>query len=109
MAIKIQLKEFVYDEPIQIEDKDGQTYDFKMQITAKENKEIENIIKNTEEEGMFDRQECFENIIFKDQKEKIKELAVGSYYDDLVGQVMGFLLEEYTKKKLEEYKKKQKL
>ena len=37
-------------------------------------------------------QEEFENIIFKDNKEEIKELAVGDYYNDLVEEIMGFLL-----------------
>ena len=120
-------KKYEIEEVIKINDEDGKNIiDFKMQITPEEKLEIRGLIfdeqdvkagrklSKLEKEGKVDeyveleakvlerakkRQDKFEEIIFKDRKNEIKEIAGESIYLDLVDMLFDFFVKTFAEKK----------
>lgn len=120
-------KEYEIEEPIQIKDEKGEVlFEYLMRITPEEKLKIQNIIfdeqdvqdgrtlQKLESSGETDkyleleakvierakeRQEKFENIIFKNQKEKLKEIAGESGYLDLVDMLFDFFVKTFVDKR----------
>lgn len=125
--ITLTRKKYEIEEPIQIKGEDGSLLvDYIMKITPEEKLEIRDLIfdkqdvkdgrlmskleseKNIDEVEQLEekilerakaRQEKFENIVFKEQREIIKS-KVGEYiYLDLVDSVFNFFVEAFVDKK----------
>ncbi len=120
-------KKYEFEEPIQIKDENGELIvDYVMKITPEEKLEIRDIIfdeqdvkngrlmsklqkeKNIEalEEletkvlaAAQERQEKFEKIIFKDERDSIIEKAGKSAYIDLVDMIFDFFVKTFVDKK----------
>ena len=120
-------KKYEIEEPIQIKDEKGEVlFEYLMRITPEEKLKIQNIIfdeqdvqdgralQKLESSGETDkyleleakvierakeRQEKFENIIFKNQKEKLKEIAGESGYLDLVDMLFDFFVKTFVDKR----------
>ena len=104
----IKSKEFEVEEDIVFTDKeDKELYKFKMQITPDEFIEIKKIIFNEElvkekdekkiEEIAKKNQVRFEDICFKEHKEKCKELGEASYLE-MVEVIYDFFWKKFIKK-----------
>ena len=125
--ITLTRKKYEIEEPIQIKGEDGSLLvDYIMKITPEEKLEIRDLIfdkqdvkdgrlmskleseKNIDEVEQLEekilerakaRQEKFENIVFKEQREVIKS-KVGEYiYLDMVDSVFNFFVEAFVDKK----------
>lgn len=120
-------KKYEIEEEIKINDEDGNNIiDFKMQITPEEKLEIRGLIfdeqdvkdgrklSKLEKEGKVDeyveleakvlerakkRQDKFEEIIFKDRKNEIKEIVGEPIYLDLVDMLFDFFVKTFADKK----------
>ena len=120
-------KKYEIEEPIQIKGENEEVlFEYLMRITPEEKLEIQNIIfdeqdvkdgrllQKLQSEGKTDeyidleakvierakeRQEKFENIIFKNQKEKLKEIAGESGYLDLVDMLFDFFVKTFVDKR----------
>ena len=128
--LKITTKEYEIEEPIEVSKEDGTTlYGFTMQITAEELEKINNIIVNRDDikksrkyeeilksenqeeiekmelelQDIFNkRQEEFENIVYKEHKDKFKE-AVGNYkYDEMTTMISDFFWNAFIGKKMKQ-------
>lgn len=121
-------KKYEIEEPIQVKDEEGNILvDYVVRVTPDEKLKIKNIIFNEqdikdgrlmsklENEGKTEeyeklenkvlekakaRQEEFENIIFKDQKEVIKEKTGESIYLDLVDMMFDFFVNAFVEKRV---------
>ena len=121
-------KKYEIEEPIQVKDEEGNVLvDYVVKVTPDEKLKIKNIIFNEqdikdgrlmsklENEGKTEeyeklenkvlekakaRQEEFENIIFKDQKEVIKEKTGESIYLDLVDMMFDFFVNAFVEKRV---------
>lgn len=120
-------KEYEIEEPIQIKDEKGEVlFEYLMRITPEEKLKIQNIIfdeqdvqdgrtlQKLESSGETDkyleleakvierakeRQKQFEYIVFKDQIDKIKEIAGESGYLDLVDMLLDFFVKTFVDKR----------
>ena len=120
-------KEYEIEEPIQVKDEKGNLIvNYIMQITPEEHLEIRNLLfdeqdvkdgrklSKLEKEERFDdyeeleakvlkrakeRQENFENIIFKEEKDNIKEKAGESVYLDIVEMLFDFFVKTFADKR----------
>lgn len=120
-------KQYDIEEPIQIKGEDGNLLvDYVMKITPDEKLEIQNLIFDEEDvkngrlmsklqkEEKLDeleeleakvldqskkREERFEELVFKDQKDIIKEKVGESVYLDLVDMVFDFFVKTFADKK----------
>lgn len=125
--LKITKNEYEIDEKIQItekrEGKEQILLEVPLQITADElfrlkeilfgytNKNISKYQNSTEEEkeqlennaekAISNHNEEIADICFKDNKEKIKEIAGEYKYEELLGDVKGFLLDFFIKKQIQ--------
>jgi hypothetical protein len=117
-------KKYEVEEPIKAQDEDGNVlYEMTMQITGQENNEINKIIFNKEsiqkaqqlskiedsveyeklekeiEELALANQERFEDIVFKEHKQPLKD-SVGEYkYLELVDMVFSFFWTAFIEKR----------
>jgi transcriptional regulator of heat shock response len=121
--LTITTKKYIIEELIKAEDEEHNTqYEFTMQITPEEMKEIDNIffnkegitkIKELESAGddnkkeieeeflnlLIESQNKFEDIVFKNHKEPFKN-AVGEYrYDEMLEMMFDFFWNAFTEKK----------
>ena len=120
-------KKYEIEEPIQIKGENEEVlFEYLMRITPEEKLEIQNIIfdeqdvqdgrtlQKLESSGETDkyleleakvmerakeRQKQFENIVFKDQIDKIKEIAGESGYLDLVDMLFDFFVKTFVDKR----------
>ena len=120
-------KQYDIEEPIQIKGEDGSLLvDYVMRITPDEKLEIQNLIFDEEDvkngrlmsklqkeekieeleeleakvlENSKKREEKFENLVFKDQREIIKEKVGESVYLDLVNMIFDFFVKTFADKK----------
>jgi len=120
-------KKYEIEEPIQIKGENEEVlFEYLMRITPEEKLEIQNIIfdeqdvkdgrllQKLQSEGKTDeyidleakvmertkeRQKQFENIVFKDQIDKIKEIAGESGYLDLVDMLFDFFVKTFVDKR----------
>lgn len=125
--ISLTRKKYEIEEPIQVKGEDGSLLvDYMMKITPEEKLEIRDIIfdeedvkngrlmdklqkeKNTEElekleakvlKNAQERQEKFEKIVFREERENIKEKAGESVYIDLVDMLFDFFVKTFVDKK----------
>ncbi len=125
--ITLTRKKYEIEEPIQVKGEDGSLLvDYMMKITPEEKLKIRDIIfdeedvkngrlmdklqkeKNTEElekleakvlKNAQERQEKFEKIVFKEERENIKEKAGESVYIDLVDMIFDFFVKTFVDKK----------
>lgn len=125
--ITLTRKKYEIEEPIQVKGEDGSLLvDYMMKITPEEKLEIRDIIfdeedvkngrlmdklqkeKNTEElekleakvlKNAQERQEKFEKIVFREERENIKEKAGESVYIDLVDMLFDFFVKTFVDKK----------
>ena len=125
--ITLTRKKYEIEEPIQVKGEDGSLLvDYMMKITPEEKLKIRDIIfdeedvkngrlmdklqkeKNTEElekleakvlKNAQERQEKFEKIVFKEERENIKEKAGESVYIDLVDMLFDFFVKTFVDKK----------
>ena len=121
-------KKYEIEEPIKIQDEEGNLLiDYTVRITPEEKLKIRDIIfdeqdvkdgktlAKLEKEGKFDeyetlenkvlerakaRQEKFENIVFKEEKENIKSKAGESIYLDLVDMLFDFFVKAFVDKRV---------
>lgn len=106
-------KKYEVEEIIKAENEQGETiYEFTMQITPDEMGELKNILidKNYElskiddEEKVFveatKMQEDFENIVFKNHKDKFKEVCGLFKYNEMVDLIYAFFMNAFIDKKL---------
>lgn len=128
--LKITTREYEIEEPIEVSTESGEVlYSFTMQITSDELAKINNIIVNRDDikksrkyeetlksenqeeiekmeielQEIFDkRQEEFENIVYKEHKDKFKE-AVGIYkYDEMTTMISDFFWNAFIGKKMKQ-------
>lgn len=120
-------KKYEIEEPIQIKGENEEVlFEYLMRITPEEKLDIQNIIfdeqdvkdgrllQKLQSEGKTDeyleleakvmerakeRQKQFENIVFKDQIDKIKEIAGESGYLDLVDMLFDFFVKTFVDKR----------
>lgn len=120
-------KKYEIEEPIQIKGENEEVlFEYLMRITPEEKLDIQNIIfdeqdvkdgrllQKLQSEGKTDeyleleakvmerakeRQKQFENIVFKDQIDKIKEIAGESGYLDLVDMLLDFFVKTFVDKR----------
>ena len=125
--ITLTRKKYEIEEPIQVKGEDGSLLvDYVMKITPEEKLKIRDIIfdeedvkngrlmdklqkeKNTDElekleakvlKNAQERQEKFEKIVFKEERENIKEKAGESVYIDLVDMLFDFFVKTFVDKK----------
>lgn len=125
--ITLTRKKYIYQEPIQIKGEDGSLLvDYVMRITPEENLQIRDLIfdeqdvvdgkmmSKLEKEGKKEelekleektlkraqeRQNKFEQITLKEEKEKIKILIGESLYLDLIDQLFDFFVKAFVDKK----------
>lgn len=125
--ITLTRKKYEIEEPIQVKGEDGSLLvDYVMKITPEEKLKIRDIIfdekdvkngrlmdklqkeKNTEElekleakvlKNAQERQDKFEKIVFKEERENIKEKAGESVYIDLVDMLFDFFVKTFADKK----------
>lgn len=121
-------KKYEIEEPIQVKDEEGNLLiDYMVRITPEEKLKIRDIIfdeqdvkdgktlAKLEKEGKFDeyetlenkvlerakaRQEKFENIVFKEEKENIKSKAGESIYLDLIDMLFDFFVKAFVDKRV---------
>lgn len=126
--IKLTRKQYEIEEPIQVTDENGSLLvDYTVKITPEEKIQIRNIIfdeqdvkdgrllSKLEKEGKTDeyeeleskvlekakaRQEEFEKIVFKEQREAIKANAGESIYLDLVDTMFDFFVNAFVDKRV---------
>lgn len=126
--IKLTRKQYEIEEPIQVMDEDGNLLvDYTVKITPDEKLRIRDLIfdeqdlKNgrmlskLEKENKMDeyidlenkvlecakaRQEEFEKIVFKDEREEIKKIAGESIYLDLVDMMFDFFAKAFVDKRV---------
>ena len=126
--IKLTRKQYEIEEPIQVEDENGNLLvDYTVKITPDEKIQIRNIIfdeqdvkdgrllSKLEKEGKTDeyeeleskvlekakaRQEKFEKIVFKEERENIKQKAGESIYLDLVDTMFDFFVNAFVDKRV---------
>ena len=126
--IKLTRKQYEIEEPIQVEDESGNLLvDYIVKITPEEKLQIRDIIfdeqdvkdgrklAKLEKEGKTDeyeeleskvlekakaRQEEFEKIVFKEQREAIKANAGESIYLDLVDMMFDFFANAFVEKRI---------
>lgn len=124
--IVLTKKEYDIEEPIQVKNENGDLIvDYMMKITPDEKLKIRDLIfdendvkvgrkmSKLQREGNIDelekleakslenakaRQEEFEKIIFKDEREKIKKTAGESAYLDLVSMLLDFFVRTFAEK-----------
>ena len=120
-------KKYEIEEPIQIKGENEEVlFEYLMRITPEEKLEIQNIIFDEQDvkdgrllqklqskgetdeyleleakvmERAKERQKQFENIVFKDQTDKIKEIAGESGYLDLVDMLFDFFVKTFVDKR----------
>lgn len=125
--LKLTRKKYEIEEPIQLEDENGNIiYEFTMQITAEEKEEIkklifdESAVKNgrklskLEQEGKMDEyeeletkvlekakinQEKMEEICFKEHRKPFKDKAGAKYYE-MVDMLFDFFVETFVDKRV---------
>ena len=126
--IKLTRKQYEIEEPIQVEDENGNLLvDYTVKITPEEKLQIRDIIfdeqdvkdgrklAKLEKEGKTDeyellendvlerakaRQERFEKIVFKEERENIKQKAGESIYLDLVDTMFDFFVNAFVDKRV---------
>lgn len=126
--IKLTRKQYEIEEPIQVEDESGNLLvDYTVRITPEEKLQIRDIIfdeqdvkdgrklAKLEKEGKTDeyellendvlerakaRQEKFEKIVFKEERENIKQKAGESIYLDLVDTMFDFFVNAFVDKRV---------
>lgn len=126
--IKLTRKQYEIEEPIQVEDENGNLLvDYTVRITPEEKLQIRDIIfdeqdvkdgrklAKLEKEGKTDeyellendvlerakaRQERFEKIVFKEERENIKQKAGESIYLDLVDTMFDFFVNAFVDKRV---------
>lgn len=126
--IKLTRKQYEIEEPIQVTDENGSLLvDYTVKITPEEKIQIRNIIfdeqdvkdgrllSKLEKEGKIDeyeeleskvlekakaRQEEFEKIVFKEERENIKQKAGESIYLDLVDTMFDFFVNAFVDKRV---------
>lgn len=126
--IKLTRKQYEIEEPIQVTDENGSLLvDYTVKITPEEKIQIRNIIfdeqdvkdgrllSKLEKEGKTDeyeeleskvlekakaRQEEFEKIVFKEERENIKQKAGESIYLDLVDTMFDFFINAFVDKRV---------
>ena len=126
--IKLTRKQYEIEEPIQVTDENGSLLvDYTVKITPEEKIQIRNIIfdeqdvkdgrllSKLEKEGKTDeyeeleskvlekakaRQEEFEKIVFKEERESIKQKAGESIYLDLVDTMFDFFVNAFVDKRV---------
>lgn len=126
--IKLTRKQYEIEEPIQVEDESGNLLvDYIVKITPEEKLQIRDIIfdeqdvkdgrklAKLEKEGKTDeyellekdvlerakaRQEKFEKIVFKEERENIKQKAGESIYLDLVDTMFDFFVNAFVDKRV---------
>ena len=126
--IKLTRKQYEIEEPIQVQDENGNLLvDYTVKITPEEKLKIRNIIfdeqdvkdgrtlSKLEQEGKTNeyeeleskvlerakaRQEEFEQIVFKEQREIIKANAGESIYLDLVDMMFNFFANAFVEKRI---------
>lgn len=126
--IKLTRKQYEIEEPIQVEDENGNLLvDYTVRITPEEKLQIRDIIfdeqdvkdgrklAKLEKEGKTDeyellendvlerakaRQEKFEKIVFKEERENIKQKAGESIYLDLVDTMFDFFVNAFVDKRV---------
>ena len=126
--IKLTRKQYEIEEPIQVEDESGNLLvDYIVKITPEEKLQIRDIIfdeqdvkdgrklAKLEKEGKTDeyellekdvlerakaRQEKFEKIVFKEERENIKQKAGESIYLDLVDTMFDFFVNAFVDKRI---------
>ena len=126
--IKLTRKQYEIEEPIQVEDESGNLLvDYIVKITPEEKLQIRDIIfdeqdvkdgrklAKLEKEGKTDeyetlesnilerakaRQEKFEKIVFKEERENIKQKAGESIYLDLVDMMFNFFVNAFVDKRM---------
>lgn len=126
--IKLTRKQYEIEEPIQVEDENGNLLvDYTVRITPEEKLQIRDIIfdeqdvkdgrklaklekegKNDEYESLENdvlerakaRQEEFEKIVFKEERENIKQKAGESIYLDLVDTMFDFFVNAFVDKRV---------
>ena len=126
--IKLTRKQYEIEEPIQVTDENGNLLvDYTVKITPEEKLKIRNIIfdeqdvkdgktlAKLEKEGKSEeyeilenkilerakaRQEKFEKIVFKEERENIKQKAGESIYLDLVDTMFDFFVNAFVDKRV---------
>lgn len=126
--IKLTRKQYEIEEPIQVTDENGNLLvDYTVKITPEEKLKIRDVIfdeqdvkdgrllSKLEKEGKTDeyeeleskvlekakaRQEEFEKIVFKEEREKIKQQAGESIYLDLVDKMFDFFVNAFVDKRV---------
>lgn len=126
--IKLTRKQYEIEEPIQVEDENGNLLvDYTVKITPEEKLQIRDIIfdeqdvkdgrklAKLEKEGKTNeyellennvlerakaRQEKFEKIVFKEERENIKQKAGESIYLDLVDTMFDFFVNAFVDKRV---------
>ena len=126
--IKLTRKQYEIEEPIQVEDESGNLLvDYIVKITPEEKLQIRDIIfdeqdvkdgrklAKLEKEGKTNeyellennvlerakaRQEKFEKIVFKEERENIKQKAGESIYLDLVDTMFNFFVKAFVDKRV---------
>ncbi len=124
--LKVTNKNFEIEELVQLtketDNKEEIVYEFKMQITGDELKEIKNILfdftKNNfkgyikasseekeelekkAEEKIKENDERFVDICFKEHKEKFKELAGNYKFEEMIENMRGYFLNFFMKKQI---------
>ena len=126
--IKLTRKQYEIEEPIQVEDESGNLLvDYTVRITPEEKLQIRDIIfdeqdvkdgrklAKLEKEGKTNeyellendvlerakaRQERFEKIVFKEERENIKQKAGESIYLDLVDTMFDFFVNAFVDKRV---------
>lgn len=126
--IKLTRKQYEIEEPIQVEDENGNLLvDYTVRITPEEKLQIRDIIfdeqdvkdgrklAKLEKEGKTDeyellendvlerakaRQERFEKIVFKEERENIKQKAGELIYLDLVDTMFDFFVNAFVDKRV---------
>ena len=126
--IKLTRKQYEIEEPIQVEDENGNLLvDYTVRITPEEKIQIRDIIfdeqdvkdgrklAKLEKEGKTNeyellennvlerakaRQEKFEKIVFKEERENIKQKAGESIYLDLVDTMFDFFVNAFVEKRI---------
>lgn len=126
--IKLTRKKYEIEEPIQVKDEEGNLLvDYTVRITPEEKLKIKNLIfdeqdvkdgrllSKLEQEGKTNeyeeleskvlerakaRQEGFEQIVFKEERENIKQKAGESIYLDLVDMMFDFFANAFVEKRI---------
>ena len=126
--IKLTRKQYEIEEPIQVTDENGNLLvDYTVKITPEEKLKIRDVIfdeqdvkdgrllSKLEKEGKTDeyeeleskvlekakaRQEEFEKIVFKEERERIKQQAGESIYLDLVDKMFDFFVNAFVDKRV---------